>query len=408
MAPLQRTLIVDSDANSRSSLRQILAGIPSAAVVGEIADLSEALVEAPACRPDILIVEIPPEDGRQGGRRAVSVIEQLARTLPDTAIFAIGPSVSADLMMQVIRAGALDFLGRPVAREDLVAALAKVARYRGGVVSEGWQGRVTSVFSTKGGVGVTTVATNLAVCCAERAPGGALLVDLDTRMSDVATFLNLRHTYSVLDAFENVGRMDESFLRGLLTQHSSGLWVLPGPARMERTNLSSEHVRSRLAILRSHFDHVILDLPHDMDPGTIAALETSDVVLFLVTLSVSALRSGAAGLAAFRHLGLDLQRVRIVVMREGTGEDVTLKHVRETLEMPVYWKTPSDYRAVVTAINSGEPVVTASPRAKIAKNLRQLSDVLFREPEEATAPIRKRATTLLRAAWTPNPISGGK
>lgn len=408
MTPLQRTLIVDSDAASRANLRHILAGIPSAVVIGEIDDLSQALVEAPDCHPDVLIVEIPPEEGRNDSRRAVSAIEQLARTLPNTAIFAIGPSVSADLVIQIIRAGALDFLGRPVSRNDLVAALAKVARYRGGVVSEHRHGKVTSVFSTKGGVGVTTVAANLAVCWAERASGGALLVDLDTRQSDVATFLNLRHTYSVLDAFENVGRMDESFLRRLLIQHSSGLFVLPGPDRMDRTNLSAEHVKSRLAILRSHFDHVILDLPHDMDPGTIAALETSDVVLFLVTLSVSALRSGAAGLAAFRHLGLDLQRVKIVVMREGTGEDVSVKHVRETLEMPIYWRTPSDYRAVVTAINSGQPVVTASPRSKISKNLRHLSDVLFREPGGAAEPIHKRAASLLRMAWTPNPLSGGR
>ncbi len=408
MSPLQRTIIVDSDAESRAHLRQILGGIPSAVVVGEIRNVSEALVEAPACRPDVLLVEIPSVQGRKDDGGAISAIEQLARVLPNTAIFATGPSVSADVVIQVIRAGALDFLGRPVKRDDVVAALAKVARFRRGVESERRHGRVTSVFSTKGGVGVTTVATNLAVCWAEQAPGGALLVDLDTRQSDVATFLNLRHAYSILDAFENVGRMDESFLRGLLTQHASGLWVLPGPARMEHTSLSAEHVKSRLAILRSHFDHVILDIPHDMDPGTIAALEASDVILFLVNPNVSAIRSGAAGLAAFRNLGLGLQNVRIVVMREGTGEDVTLKHVRETLEVPIYWKTPSDYPAVVTAINSGEPVVTASPRSKISKNLRQLSDLLFREPGAATEPVHKRAASLLRMVWAANPLSGGE
>jgi Flp pilus assembly CpaE family ATPase len=91
---------------------------------------------------------------------------------------------------------------------------------------------------------------------------------------------------------------------------------------------------------------------------------------------VSALRSGAVGLATFGHLGVDLAKVRVVVMREGTGEDVTVKHARETLGMPIYWKTPSDYPPVVTAINSGEPVVTASSRSKIGKNLRQLSDML--------------------------------
>lgn len=95
-------------------------------------------------------------------------------------------------------------------------------------------------------------------------------------------------------------------------------------------------------------------------------------------------------------------------MREGTGEDVTLKHVRETLEMPIYWKTPSDYPTVVTAINSGEPVVTASPRSKISKNLRQLGDLLFAESGAAPEPMHKRAASLLRMAWTPSPLSGGE
>ena len=125
--------------------------------------------------------------------------------------------------------------------------------------SERKPGRVTAVFATKGGVGVTTVATNLAVCLAQR-EASTLLIDLDARQSDVATFLNLRSSYSVLDAFENVGRMDESFLRGLLVRHSSGLWVLPGPSRIERIQFGAEPVRVGIEIMRSHFDHVIVDL----------------------------------------------------------------------------------------------------------------------------------------------------
>lgn len=405
MAPLLRTIIVDSDPDSRANLRRILAAIPSLVVTGEIASVSEALVEVRACRPDILVVEIPSGEGRTNEGRTTGAIEQLARALPDTAIIATGPSVSAERVIQVIRAGALDFLGRPVKQDELVAVLKKVVRSRRGAVTGRRHGRVTSVFSMKGGVGVTTVATNLAVCWAEQAPGGTLLVDLDTRQSDVATFLNLRHAYSVLDAFENVGRMDESFLQGLLVQHPSGLCVLPGPTRTERGKLAAEHVKTGIEILRSHFDRVILDLPHDMDPGTIAALEAADEILFLVNLNVSALRSGAAGLAAFRHLGLALQKVRIVVMREGTGEDVTLKHVRETLEMPIHWKTPSDYPTVVTAINSGEPVVTASPRSRIAKNLRQLSNLLVNG--QAAEPSA-RAASLLSFVWTPSRLQGDK
>ncbi len=404
MAPMLRAMIVDTDKDARAKLRQMLGAIPCS-VVGEFSDTAGASREAPALRPDILVVEVPSEQHGRDHGKTTAAIEQLARALPDTAIIATGTSVSADLVIRIIRAGALDFLGRPVRQDELVAALEKVIRSRRSTGDARRHGRVTSVFSTKGGVGVTTVATNLAVCLARQVSGGVLLMDLDTRQSDVATFLNLRHTYSVLDAFENVGRIDEAFLQGLVVQHVSGLCVIPGPTRIERAKLSAEHVRTGLEILRSHFDHIVLDLPNDMDPGTIAALEVSDEILFLVSLNVSALRSGAAGLAAFRHLGLAIQKVRIVVMREGTGEDVTLKHVRETMEMPIYWKTPSDYPSVVTAINNGEPVVTASPRSRIAKNLRQLSDMIVNGsvPEPPT-----HAPAMLRSMWTPSRLPGGK
>jgi pilus assembly protein CpaE len=252
------------------------------------------------------------------------------------------------------------------------------------------------------------VAINIAVCLAEKAPDNTLLIELDTRQSDIATFLDLRPTYSVLDAFENIDRLDESFLRGLLTRHSSGLWVLPGPLRMERTQLNGEQVRAGLEIIRSHFDNVVLDLRHDTSPGTFAGLEASDGIMFLTSLEVSALRSGAAGLAGFRLLGLDPHKIKVVVMREDTGEDVTLKHAREALGVPVYWRTPSDYQAVVTAINSGKPVVTASPRSKFARNLRQLADMLTAvgPGPKGGAPASKRATSLLGMVWNPKSLPG--
>jgi pilus assembly protein CpaE len=246
------------------------------------------------------------------------------------------------------------------------------------------------------------------VCLAEKAPDHTLLIELDTRQSDIATFLDLRPTYSVLDAFENIDRLDESFLRGLLTRHSSGLWVLPGPLRMERTQLNGEQVRAGLEIIRSHFDNVVLDLRHDTSPGTFAGLEASDTIMFLTSLEVSALRSGAAGLAGFRLLGLDPHKIKVVVMREDTGEDVTVKHAREALGVPVYWRTPSDYQAVVSAINAGKPVVTASPRSKFARNLRQLADMLTAAgpgPKGGTH-ASKRSTSLLGMVWNPKSLPG--
>jgi len=403
MTALLRTIIIDSDQDSRVNLQRILAGTPSV-TVGEFCTIPEALGTAPAYRPDVVIVEIPLEQGRNGDG-ASSAIEHLARVLPDTAILVTGPTQSARLVIQVMRAGAVDFLARPVKQDDLREALEKVARSRPGVTAQQRNGRVISVFSAKGGAGVTTVATNLAVCSAERSSGRTVLVDLDTRQSDIATFLNLRSQYSVLDAFENIGRMDESFLRRLLTEHSSGLLVLPGPAPMNRIKLRPEQVQAGIEILRSYFDQVILDLPHDMDAATVGALEASDTIFFLVSQNVSALRLGTAGIGALRHLGIDLKKVRLVVLRERTGEDVTFKQVREMFGIPIYWRMPSDYSTVVTAINNGKPLVTALPRSKIAKNLRQLSDTLV--DQQSAEPSGTRPALLTRAFWNFGRLSQG-
>jgi pilus assembly protein CpaE len=289
---------------------------------------------------------------------------------------------------------------------ELMAAFDKVARLRGRPVRR-QPGRVTAVFSAKGGLGATTLAVNLGVCFAEQAPARSpVLVELDTRHSDVVTFLDLQPRYSILDVFESIDRMDESLLRGLMVKHASGLWVLPAPSKMERGYLSGEQVQAGIELLRGHFDHVVLDLRHDLDPGTIAALEAADSVLFLTSLNVSALRSAAASLAAFRQVGLDPKRVKPVVMRDESGEDVTVKHVRETLGLPVYWKTPSEYGPVVTSINNGRPIVTEAPRSKVAKNFRQLADMLVGDARAAKASPTRRSVSLLAAAWPLKHLSG--
>ena len=405
MTSTLRTIIVGGEAESASLLKGVLAAMSAALVVGEFKGLSQAVHEGPARKPDLVIVELAGDEATGPDGPPAKVVEALARAFPDATVFATGASVSADFVIQAIRAGAVEFLRRPVQRDDLGAALEKLLRLRRGSQPPARAGRITSVFSTKGGLGVTTVATNLAVCLSERSPGSTILVDLDTRQSDIATFLNLRQTYSVLDALENIERLDESLLHGLLVKHASGLLVLPGPTRIERSQLPADRVQAALEIIRSHFGHVVLDLRHDFDPGTIAALEASDTILYLTSLTVSALRSGSAGLAALRHLGLNLQRLKIIVMRDGTGEDVTLKHAQEALGLPIHWRTPSDYSTVVSSINTGQPVVTAAPRSKIAKNLRELAGGLYR-PGSPPRSGAARSPSLMRLAWNSKGIPG--
>jgi pilus assembly protein CpaE len=393
-----RTVVVDADAEERALVRELF-GRLSVALVGEFATVSEALIEAPLRRADVVLVRTASAADEQ---RALRAVEVLARTLTDSSVVVVDSDYSADAVIAMVRAGAVELLRWPLDAGALAAAFETVQRARRRTPPTGPAGDIIAVFSAKGGLGATTVASNVAVLLAQRESGGTtLLVELDGRPSDVTTLLNLRARYSVLDAFRNVERLDESFLRGLVTRHQSGLWVLPGPARFEPFTATGEQVRHALGVVRSHFDHVVLDLRHEPDAATVAALATADTVLFLTSLNVAALRAGAAALATLRDgAGLDLGQVRVLVMRAGAPEDVTLKQAEETLRARIVANIENDYAAATAASNAGEPVVTRSPRSKTTKSLRELVAALGSSAAPSAAPEpRRSAIGQLRQAF---------
>ena len=222
-----------------------------------------------------------------------------------------------------------------------------------------------------------------------------IAVDLDLHQGGVSTLLNLQPSYSVLEAFGQPDRLDEEFLRGLLVRHASGLNVLAAPTTIERSHFTPEQIREGLDVIRSHFAHVVLDLPHDLDPGTIVGLEESDEILYLVGLNVPAVRAAAAGLLALRHLGIDQRRLKVVVSRADAQEEVSLRQAREALGVSVFWRIPNDYPTVLTSINEGKPFVLSSPRTDIARSVRQLSDKLNHGPD-VRGKAKAEATSLLR------------
>ena len=370
---LLRILVMDTDTATRRQLRQHLERMHGTTVVGEAGAPAEALGVAKK-GVDVAIIEVPEGPGEES---ALDFIAQLVRLIPGVSVMATGPDGSADLVIRAVRAGAVEFLRRPISQDDLTAAIEKVRRLRkGSAPADPTVGRVVSVYALKGGLGSTTLATNLAVSLAQSEPDAVIAVDLDLRQGGVSTLLNLRSQYSVLDAFAQSERLDESFLRGLLARHASGLQVLSAPSQVERSRFTPEQVREGLGVIRSHFAHVVIDLPHDLDPGTIAALEESNDVLYLVGLNVPAVRAAAAGLTALRQLGLDNRKLRVVLSRADSDEEVSLRQAREALGAPVFWRIPNDYPTVLSSINQGTPLVLSSPRTEIARNLKELSGKL--------------------------------
>jgi pilus assembly protein CpaE len=372
---LLRVWIVERDPAVRRHLRMHLEMLATVQVIGEASDPRD-LGDMGSGRPDTVFVGIP--EG-PGAPEVLTALARMRRQLPAVPVIATGAGNSADLVIQALRAGAVEFVRQPCSKEDLAAAIDKVGRLRSvAQTPHAEPGRVTAVFSLKGGLGQTTLATNLAVCLAAQAKRSVVLADFDIRQGGVATALGLTSIYSTLDAFAQTERLDEAFLRGLLVPHPSGVLVLPAPGDIPQGHFDPDQVRSGLEIVRGYFKHVILDLPHDVEPGTVAALEFAEEILYVVGLNVPALRAGAAGVAALRQLGIASWKFKVVVARANARDEVNLKAAREALGLPIFWCIPNDYPTVAGSLNEGQPLVLTAPRSEVARSLHHLSEQLVR------------------------------
>jgi pilus assembly protein CpaE len=389
-------LVIAGDAETRGALRRLVEAGTSASGVMELSAAGEAAGVSRPQQPDLVVLAVTGEP-EPGSGELVEEVERVGAAFPQAAIVVTGPALSGTLLLQVSRAGALDYLVTPVRPADLRTALGKVERLRSTTAPPPRpRGRVTAVYSRKGGVGVTTLATNLGVALAQRGAEEVVLVDLDLAQSHVATFLDIRGTYSVLDAFENIDRLDELYLRGLLVRHDSGLWVLPGPARPTRVPAAGEDVQRGLAILRAHFDHIVLDLRHELDEGTTVALREADTVLLLTGLDVPSIGSTGAALGAFRDLRLDLERVHLVLARHGAREDIAVTDAEGALGKKIAFRIPSDYPTVMASVNAGRPAVLAAARSKVAQSIAGLATTLGRPSSSPDRPRRAPGPLLAR------------
>ena len=390
-----KVVVIDSDTGSWTALRRtVIEG--HATAVAEYETVSEAFLTIASHRPDLAVVEVT-DDAAATDVATASAIERLTRTLPETSIVAIGPIHSAEFVIQVMRAGAVEYLRRPIEAKDLSAALAKVGRTRRGITPEVRSCHTTAVFSPTGGVGVTTLAITLAMVLAEKSTRRVLLLELDTRPSDVMTFLDISPPYSVADAIRNIDRMDESYIQGVVVKYDNGLSVLTAPHGVEPGPFEGERVQMMLEILRAHFDHIVIDCRHDYDTGTLAALDAAETLLLLSAPNVGSIRSAAAALSAFRQTGIDASKVKAVISRERTGVHVDAKHVKQTVGLPLFWATPNDYASTVSAINNGRPLTAAAPRSKLMVSVRGLAEKLAAMGKPSAS--KSKPSLLRRLSW---------
>lgn len=329
-------------------------------------------------------------------------IEQLAASRVQRLVIASIDKASIDLMTRAVRAGAREFIAQPVQDDDVHAVLRKARQVLVPALADpGVRGKIYVVFSSKGGVGKTTLACNLSVLLAQRSGAGRVaMVDANTQAPNVAPMLDLQPERWLRDAVEQYRRLDGDMLRQFMTPHESGALVLAHSSENPLgLDFEEDQLGKILLVAKGHFDHVIVDTFPVLSSLNLAVMDLADEILLVTEPVVPALRSARHNLQVLKQAGYGPERIQLVINRFSRFRgNVPIDLVSETLDWPVQAVLPYDMHATIAA-NNGQPVVTMFPESIVAKGIGELLDRLTGQSEvEATPPmgLRDRLLRLLR------------
>jgi pilus assembly protein CpaE len=305
--------------------------------------------------PDVVIVDI-----RFSQAAAMPAIEQLRGRWSNTAIFAVATAVDADLVIQSMRAGANEFFAWPPPAETFDEALRRTSTRRASAPSSSTQATCMVFFGAKGGAGTTTLAVNCAVEIARQKKRPTLIVDLKAGLGEVTLFLGVRSRYTMLDALDNLHRLDQEFVKELVVKHKSGLEILAGSDLFDRPGSSdSGGLEEVFRILGRTYEYIIVDAGAQMNACAVATLYTADTIFLVANPDVPSVRNAQRLLDRIGQLGASGDRVRVLLNRAAEPYPIPPQQIESALGHPISQIFLSDYKTVSTALNSGVPLATA-------------------------------------------------
>ena len=324
-------------------------------------------------------------------------VQRLVVAYPELgAVFAVG-ELSAPVLQAALRAGARD----TVAAHDAASMVQSVVRVGGllhdstvsrvpaAVESRANPGRLIVVFSTKGGVGKSTIAINVAVAMARRTDERVALVDADLHFGDIAVLLGIPPQTTITDAAASIQFADPGMLSTMLTRHESGVYVLPAPAEaVLGTTLPPEELVGVCAALQGFCGQVVVDTPTVFDDSILALLESADEILLVGGMDIPSVKNLKIGMQTLDLGAIAGPKLHLVLNRSNTQVKLDVREIEQVLGLRAEFPIPSDI-AVPISVNAGQPVVAQDPKSPATRAMEHIAVTLLGADVAASSKKRR-------------------
>lgn len=231
-----------------------------------------------------------------------------------------------------------------------------------------YKGKVITIFSPKGGVGKTVLATNLAVSLAMQTKQQIGLIDVDLQFGDISVMLKLKPAYTIAD-LANSSNIDKEKLFSVLVNYQDLVRVLAAPLQPEQADLiTPDLLAASVGLLKSSFPYVIVDTQPTFNDQVLTIIDHTDLLLLVATLDLPCLKNIKLCLNTLKLLGFPAERIKIVLNRVESGLGIDQLDVQKVFQQEILAEIAND-TAVTLAVNQGRPVVLAMPKATASQQI---------------------------------------
>lgn len=402
--PKIRLVIVDDNVDAREQMSKLVMFERDIEVIGTAGSGVEAVDIARKLQPDVMLMDInmPDMDG-------IKATELITSELPNTSVIMMSVQGEQDYLRRSMLAGARQFLTKPFTTDELLESIRQVYRldsskrrnfqYQAAGPTQvkedtSNQGRIFCVYSPKGGVGRTTIATNLAVALKQLTNKKVALFDGSLFFGDIGVMLHLPNPKTILELVSRINEMDEDLLRDVMVPHSSGIKVLLAPLKPEEGEMvQAAHITRILQEMRRSFDYIVIDTWPSFAEPVLAMTDLADRILLIMTLELPTIKNTKGFLDICEKLGYPADKVMLVLNRADSKLGIRTESVEDTLRKKFAASIPSDGRAVTTSINLGVPLVISDRELQFTKdinNLAKLLSTLETPAAEGAAPAEQK------------------
>lgn len=370
-------LVIDHDVNTVEDVQRILSAEGYevlSAITGQA-----GIVLAELKRPGLILLDIdlPDVDGYEVCRalRAIPALGQVPIMI-HSARGEVADKVAG------FKAGANDYIVKPVATAEFVARIKAALRSE-----ERTLAHIIALWGSKGGVGTTTVAMNLAVSLRSKTGKRVTLVDASVLGGTLAVMLNLAPVHTVADLLPRLDQLDSELLASVLMTHSSGIRVLASqPWSQNGASVHPHEWQRILSWLQEANDYVVVDTAPSLDPGTLGMLQLARPVI-VFTPEMTALRNARVFLHTAETWQLS-HKLMLVLNRYPIKGGIQLRDIESALQAKVDVQIPNDEPLVTYSINRGIPLVISHPKSIVAQSLFRLTDLILAQVSKKPAPAR--------------------